>query len=232
MSEAVKDTLHTIDKALSQCVGDFDIATAAVDALTIKVAKTNCQRSALQGLTYFSKPLDLLIQLIVSPIFIFYQTGKDIYTTFRDKGTLKGVVVILITPLNLVWKSVSHLLSTNFISTPINIALPVGTCMDILGEKRAMTRIVEMNRFGLFETIIRENRNIREVQKKLNTYLRKELNNPYSYDNTYAIIRLSMWVNKLTKIWFPNQEEEKEVNQPVVPYHLIPWIPRIAAPAA
>lgn len=203
---ADKGILHTIDKALSQCVGDFDIATAAVDALTVMVATTKGKKTAMQGLTYISRPLDLIIQLIVSPIFILYQTGKDIYLSFKEKGFGWGVAAIAISPLNLVWKTGWQLLSTNFLSTPINCVLPISTLADFVTERRALVRIIEMKRFGLFKTIISENLELQNIRRKLKechaNIIEQNKDYPCFINKTSLFYHMLMWGEKVD-IWNP-----------------------------
>lgn len=173
----VTNVLNKIDRVLSNDVGDFGILTACVDYITIKVAKDPDDKKRCQALTYLSKPLDLLIQLVVSPIFIVYQTVKSVYKSFKNDGACSGIFAVVLSPLNFGVKAIWNLFSTSFITTPLNLVIPVGTALDYKCPKRAMTRIVEFNnKFGMFDSAI-EDEGVRAVKAKMDKFQDKMLSN-------------------------------------------------------
>src|SRR6185295_3276062 len=92
------NALKNIDLILNQPVGNFNIATSGVDAITIKITSP-WKRSALQALTYFSRPMDFFIQLVCSPIFAFYQMAKKIGQNFKDNECI-GLCNVALSPIS------------------------------------------------------------------------------------------------------------------------------------
>ncbi len=157
--------LRNIDKALSNNVGDFKIATAGIDALTIKVAQTRGQKSGCQALTYLSKPIDLAIQIAAAPIFALYQTLKSIYNAFKHTGVCLGVVSVVFSPLIFAINLIKNLWSTKFISTPLNTVIPLGTLLDMNNDSY-LSRTVALNeKFGIFDCVMRE-QEVRHFQQQ------------------------------------------------------------------
>lgn len=137
--------LANINKALSNNVGHFNMATAAVDAITIKLEKDSLFQKLVPMLTYISRPLDFIIQIIATPIFAAYQTGKKIGEDFK-KSVCKGFVSLSFSPVIFAWKILINGVSTSFVSTPLNIIIPLQTIDDMRQPiTRSVQRMVKMH---------------------------------------------------------------------------------------
>lgn len=134
---SLNKVLSGIDNFLYQPAGEFRPVTYAVDDLTIK-ADSSLKKRGWQCLTYFSRPIDCIIQLIISPVLAIYQTGKSCYKSFTKDDITKtdiaiGVGKVLISPLICAGKLLLNISTTQPLSVVVGL-IPYKVAMDVFHD--------------------------------------------------------------------------------------------------
>ncbi len=134
----VDTALAFIDHALSEKVEYISPFTFGLDLLTNKAHRMS-EKRFIQIFTYASRPLDTLVQIVVTPILALYQTLKGIVISLKDGHAAEALGKVVLSPYTLAYKMVRDWVAVAVWGV-MNL-VPVRTLADIKDPIRSLTRL-------------------------------------------------------------------------------------------